>query len=151
MAQPAVQDIPEGSHLVTRRRTYRHHGIYVGGGRVVHYAGLQRGLQRGPVEEVTIDQFANGRPIELLGCPCSSVESRAVVERARSRLGENDWRLLTNNCEHFCWWCVRGEARSYQVEALYACLFVHRAASRLLPSRRCRPPLRNTCQSSASP
>jgi hypothetical protein len=28
--------------------------------------------------------------------------------------------VLTNNCEHFCEWCVRGEHRSYQVDELVA-------------------------------
>lgn len=41
-----------------------------------------------------------------------------VARRARSRLGENRYNLLTNNCEHFCEWCVRGEHRSYQVDEL---------------------------------
>jgi len=36
--------------------------------------------------------------------------------RARSRLGENDYRLLTNNCEHFYNWCLSGVSRSAQVE-----------------------------------
>jgi hypothetical protein len=27
---------------------------------------------------------------------------------------------LTNNCEHFCEWCLRGTARSFQVEAWLA-------------------------------
>jgi hypothetical protein len=39
-----------------------------------------------------------------------------IVERARSRLGENRYRITTNNCEHFCEWCLRGESRSEQVE-----------------------------------
>jgi hypothetical protein len=26
--------------------------------------------------------------------------------------------VLTNNCEHFCEWCVHGEHRSYQVDNL---------------------------------
>jgi hypothetical protein len=43
-----------------------------------------------------------------------------VIQRARSRVGEDCYRLLTNNCEHFCEWCLRGEHRSYQVEALLA-------------------------------
>jgi hypothetical protein len=43
-----------------------------------------------------------------------------VVRRARLRLGENRCRLLTNNCEHFCEWCIRGQPRSYQVDALRA-------------------------------
>src|SRR5689334_20801280 len=40
-----------GSHLVTPRRGYLHHGIYVGGGKIMHYAGLVHGLYRRPVEE----------------------------------------------------------------------------------------------------
>jgi hypothetical protein len=39
-----------------------------------------------------------------------------VVRRARLRLGEDRYSVLTNNCEHFCEWCVRGEHRSYQVD-----------------------------------
>ena len=39
-----------------------------------------------------------------------------IVRRARSRLGENDYRLLTNNCEHFCNWCLDGVSHSAQVE-----------------------------------
>jgi hypothetical protein len=38
------------------------------------------------------------------------------MRRARSRLGENRYGLLRNNCEHFCEWCVQGIPRSYQVE-----------------------------------
>jgi hypothetical protein len=33
-----------------------------------------------------------------------------------SRIGENNYRLLSNNCEHFCEWCLRGEHRSEQVD-----------------------------------
>jgi hypothetical protein len=38
-----------------------------------------------------------------------------IVRRARLRLGENDYRLLSNNCEHFCNWCISGISRSPQV------------------------------------
>jgi hypothetical protein len=34
------QEPPLGSHLVTPRRGYLHHGIYVGARKVVHYSGL---------------------------------------------------------------------------------------------------------------
>jgi hypothetical protein len=47
-----------------------------------------------------------------------------VVERARSRLGECRYRLLTNNCEHFCSWALRDESRSKQIECLSALPFV---------------------------
>ena len=52
------QEPPLGSHLVTPRRGYLHHGIYVGGCRVVHYSGLVHGLRGGPVEEVPLSRFA---------------------------------------------------------------------------------------------
>jgi hypothetical protein len=47
--------------------------------------------------------------------PCYNGDE--VARRAGSRLGERDYRLLTNNCEHFCSWCLFGECRSAQVEA----------------------------------
>jgi hypothetical protein len=37
------------------------------------------------------------------------------VERARSRLGESRYRILTNNCAHFCAWALRDERQSRQV------------------------------------
>src|ERR1700731_2013759 len=53
------QEPPLGSHLVTARRGYLHHGIYVGGRKVVHYSGLAHGLRGGPVEEVSLSHFAS--------------------------------------------------------------------------------------------
>jgi hypothetical protein len=106
-----------GSHLVTPRRGYLHHGIYVGARKVVHYSGLTHGWRRGPVEEVSFAQFARGRRVWVrLGAP-SDFDAREIICRARSRVGEDRYRLLTNNCEHFCEWCLRGAARSFQVEA----------------------------------
>jgi hypothetical protein len=109
---------PVGAHLVTPRRGYTHHGIYVGRGRVVQYGGLSRGLRRGPVEEVALSQFAQGRTIWIRLQQPSGLDRDEVVRRARLRLGENRYHVLTNNCEHFCEWCVRGEHRSYQVDEL---------------------------------
>jgi Lecithin retinol acyltransferase len=108
------------SHIVTPRRGYLHHGIYVGGGKIVHYAGLAYGLQRRPVEETTLDRFAAGRPVWVRCGAAPAFSNREVIHRARSRMGEDGYRLLTNNCEHFCEWCLRGEHRSYQAEAWLA-------------------------------
>jgi len=113
------EELPLASHLVTPRLLYTHHGIYVGNGRVIHYAGLAYGLRRGLVEETSLERFAHGHGIQVLrGARC--FERREVVERARSRLGENNYRVLTNNCEHFCTWALRNERRSIQVERLRA-------------------------------
>jgi hypothetical protein len=109
---------PLGAHIVTPRRGYTHHGIYVGQGRVVQYGGLSLGLRRGPVEEVSLSRFAQGRPICHRRGESLWFDRYEVVRRARMRLGENRYNVLTNNCEHFCEWCVRGEHRSYQVDEI---------------------------------
>ena len=107
---------PLGAHMVTPRRGYTHHGIYVGAGRVVQYGGLSWGLRRGPVEEVPLSQFSQGRTVWVRGAGSNWFDQHEVVRRARLRLGEDRYSVLTNNCEHFCEWCVRGQHRSYQVD-----------------------------------
>ena len=116
----AEPEPPMGAHIVAQRRGYIHHGIYAGAGKVVHYAGLSRGLRRGPVEEISLSRFAAGHGVRVVSGVAPKFEEREVVRRARSRIGEDNYRLLTNNCEHFCEWCLRGEPRSYQVEARLA-------------------------------
>ena len=115
--QTPAPEPPLGAHLMTSRRGYSHHGVYVGRGRLVHYAGLSGGFwQCGPVEEVSLLRFAAGQPVAIVDHPCSTFSPEEVVRRARSRIGENDYRLLTNNCEHFCNWCLDGVNYSAQVE-----------------------------------
>jgi len=109
-----------GAHLVTQRAGYSHHGIYVGNGKVVHYSGLCMSLHRGPVEEVTLERFAAGHQVLVALDQQARYTGVEAVQRARSRLGEDHYRLLTNNCEHFCTWCVCGKARSEQVRACVA-------------------------------
>jgi hypothetical protein len=105
-----------GAHLTASRRGYSHHGVYVGRGRVVHYSGLSGGFWRcGPVEEVSLFRFARGHVVRIVDHPTSPFSPEEIVRRARSRLGENDYRLLTNNCEHFCNWCHSGMSHSAQV------------------------------------
>lgn len=111
-------DFPLGAHLVTPRRWYMHHGIYVGAGQVVHYQGLSSSLRHMSVAKVSLAEFARGNPVRVhspAGAAYSGVE---VVVRACSRLDENSYDILRNNCEHFCSWCLSGAARSRQVECL---------------------------------
>jgi hypothetical protein len=114
---PGLQpEPPLGAHLTTSRRGYTHHGMYVGHGRVVHYSGLSGLWQGGPVEEVSLPRFAVGRAVQIVDHDRSPYSTEEIVRRARSRIGEDDYRLLTNNCEHFCNWCLCGVSRSAQVE-----------------------------------
>jgi len=38
-----------------------------------------------------------------------------TVKRARQKLGEEEYNLVTNNCEHFALWCKTGLHESHQV------------------------------------
>jgi hypothetical protein len=113
--EAAVTALPIAAHVVTCRTGYIHHGIYVGHGRVVHYRGLVHGWRAGPVEEVSLEEFARGRPIAVRP-HATAFDRDVVIARARSRIGENAYRILSNNCEHFCEWCLHGRNRSLQVE-----------------------------------
>ena len=105
------EEPPLGAHLVSSRRLYRHHGIYVGGGRVIHYSGFACRLKcrGGPVQEVSLGEFTQGRATRVRRS-AAMYSSQEVVRRARARLGEDQYRLLTNNCWHFCKWCLYGQA-----------------------------------------
>jgi Lecithin retinol acyltransferase len=115
-----VAGLPLGAHLITRRRGYDHHGVYAGEGKVVHYAGWSAMFKGGPVEETSLDRFGGGNGYRVQFHGETPFSAREIVARARSRIGESKYRLLTNNCEHFCHWCLYGESRSQQVERLRA-------------------------------
>jgi len=141
------EEPPLASHLVTPRALYSHHGIYIGNGRVIHYSGLAHGLQRGPVEDISLEHFARGRGIRIRH-EAPKFDRGEVVERARSRLGERHYRLLTNNCEHFCSWALRDESCSIQVERLRAlpramrfvlCALIERGIPFPIPTYRATP------------
>ena len=124
---------PLAAHIVSSRTGYTHHGIYIGDGKVVHYAGLSRGWRSAPVEEVSLAEFSRGRPVRVRTHIQPRFDRSDVVARARSRLGEDSYRILSNNCEHFCEWCVCGESRSRQIELRYALLAALRLLRRSAP------------------
>jgi hypothetical protein len=109
-----------GAHIVVPWCGFWHHGIYVGEGNVVHYGALYYDIIRKPVEEVSLAAFAGKRPVFAIDHLERTLCAEEVIRRARSRLGEGKYKLLTNNCEHFCEWALHGEARSFQVEVSLA-------------------------------
>ncbi len=120
-AHPAAcLGLKAGAHVVTPRFGYVHHGIYVGHGQIVHYAGLAHPMRRGPVEVISVDAFKQGYELSVVEDRAAQFTPMEVVERAMSRVGEDRYHFFTNNCEHFCEWCLRAEHRSYQVDRLLA-------------------------------
>ena len=102
-------------HLEVPRQhgLFNHHGIDLGDGTVAHYLE-GREILRSPLEE-----FSQGQPLRVI----SHAEASPVgvtLRRAMGRLGEQDYNLLFNNCEHFATWCKTGRHRSEQVDSFLA-------------------------------
>ena len=121
------EQLAPGMHLIIYRRGYTHHGIYLGDGRVMHYAGRIK-YPQGLVEEISLAEFSEGRAFRAEISQIVRFSGNEIVRRARSRLGERRYDLLRNNCEHFCNWCRLGENRSFQVEWLTAPVRLLRSA-----------------------
>jgi hypothetical protein len=98
--------------LLNLSGVYEHHGIDCGDGSVIHY--------RKPseiVEQTSIEIFARGnrvyqRQYRAEFCYLPEI----VIDRAVSRLGEQKYNLLFNNCEHFATWCKTGKNESQQIK-----------------------------------
>lgn len=43
---------------------------------------------------------------------------KETLARARSRIGESNYNLFLNNCEHFALWCKTGISESHQISGL---------------------------------
>jgi hypothetical protein len=90
---------------------YEHHGIDCGDGTVIHYRKTNETISRTPFLT-----FSHGLKIHLksyLKNFCFVPE--IVIQRAISRLGEQQYNLLFNNCEHFATWCKTGISYSKQI------------------------------------
>lgn len=125
-----IPEPPVGSHLVSPRLGFNHHGIYIGGGRVVHYSGMARTLSRkdifklpgliryGCVVKTSLKRFCDGHGFRVLEHPHAKFTGEAAVERAKKRLYERSYYLYSNNCEHFVNWCIDDTFRSPTVTRL---------------------------------
>lgn len=116
-----MKNLVTGMHIAVSRGLYTHHGIYVGSGRVVHYSGFARAFNKGAIEETSIVDFLDGKDeFKIINYPQYQVaySSSKIADRALSRVGEDNYNLAFNNCEHFACWCVTGCARSDQVQSV---------------------------------
>lgn len=104
-----------GDHLVTPRTGYKHHGIYVGSDKVIHYGGYNKGKKDGIVVVTTLSEFTQGNGYGFVRHKLRRFSLAQTVERAYSRLGERRYGLLFNNCEAFVTWCIWGVKISSQV------------------------------------
>ena len=100
-------------HLQVPRQhgLFNHHGIDLGDGTVAHYLE-GREILKSPLED-----FSQGQPIRVVDHPGASAPG-LTLRRAMSRIGEQNYNLLFNNCEHFATWCKTGRHRSGQIDSV---------------------------------
>ena len=107
-----------GDHIKANRLVYTHHGVYIGDGWVIHYAGegwAQLDDVKTPrVQRDRLSTFRGDSKATVVQHP-NPAPPDTVVKRAKSRLGEEDYDLIWNNCEHFATACVTGVGWSNQV------------------------------------
>ena len=106
-----------GDHLVTPRVGYTHHGLYVGNDLVIHYAGLSDGFNKKSIGLTSLESFCNGKGYTIASHPFRRYNGEESVERAYSKLGEDSYNIIFNNCEHFVSWCINGIHSSAQVNS----------------------------------
>jgi hypothetical protein len=67
----------------------------------------------------TLAVFASGSPVTVRRY-AGNHDPDAIITRAQSQLGEGNYHLLFNNCEHFARRCATGDHVSEQVDAAAA-------------------------------
>jgi len=115
MQSRRVKRFTVGAHLIVKHFGYTHHGIYAGRGRVIHYSGFAHLFKKHPIEMTSLKNFSHGKKISVRHYEAPKYSGRTVVRRMRSRMHENQYHLIINNCEHLCSWAITGVESSPQV------------------------------------
>lgn len=93
--------IKRAQHLKVSRIGYSHHALSIDEYEVIHY-------KDGEVKIETIESFAKGAAIHVVDTP-RLYKKDEVLARAHSKLGEKEYSLIFNNCEHFVRWSLNGD------------------------------------------
>ncbi len=90
---------------------YEHHGIDCGDRTIIHYSKAGEAT----ILRTSRDAFARGGAVYTKPQTTSFIPD-IVIERAKSRLGEQRYDLFFNNCEHFANWCKTGRSECLQLD-----------------------------------
>ena len=63
----------------------------------------------------SLEKFSFGKTIIVQPYNNPKFVGRKVIRRMRSRMNENNYHLIINNCEHLCTWAITGVESSPQV------------------------------------
>lgn len=121
-----VRPLRPGDHIRVKYQSFYHHGLYEGDGMVIHFAGPDMQALMDPEQVIvrrdSLDAFSMDRHIEVR---CYSLKEKLqkrsaekILSAARESLGQRDYDILYNNCEHFVNRCIFGRAFSTQIDEM---------------------------------
>lgn len=106
----------KGDHVKVKRMggLYYHHGIDIGDGTYVHYSGEPMEKQEAEVKRTTSSLFLRDGEKEIVRYSyCKTADE--VVSTALMHVGDKEYNLFTDNCEHFARYCKTGQWKSEQI------------------------------------
>jgi len=119
-----------GDHLVSPRCGYTHHGLYIGNGNVIHYGGYAKIKSDGVILITSLEEFSQNNSVRIRAHHSREFSREESVDRALTRLGEDWYNVVLNNCEHFVTWCIDGLPNSRQVNKLILYAIGYKALTR---------------------
>lgn len=122
--------------LMMRTMKYRHYGVEVEDGQVVHFlCDTIMKLEEGRIVKTSIQDFLKDGQLSVEKGITYEFTRDEIVERAESLIGTdfNGYSVRNNNCEHFAFWCVTGNKESQQVFLYQYGKSIMRAPLRLNP------------------
>ncbi|MBK8087727.1 MAG: lecithin retinol acyltransferase family protein [Chitinophagaceae bacterium] len=70
------------------------------------------------IEHSELEQFLqNLEPQRIVRFEGNQIQRKKAVERALSKIGENNYSMLENNCEHYASYVQKGVSQSKQAES----------------------------------
>jgi len=123
----------QGAHIRVFANPIWHHGIYIGDHRVIHLSGGQEGKsfsrkKRACVQEADLKDFCGEEDLEIVRYANIMGEIHVypdgddinAVNLAKKFLGRGNYKVATNNCEHFAIYCKTKIWHSTQVQDVFS-------------------------------
>ncbi len=118
--------LPEKGDIIRiKHKFYYHYGIYVDDAKVVQFGLAEDAV--GKAEDIRIltsdiSRFANGAEVEkAVLSPLEKAKRKSPDETcayAESCIGNGDYNILHNNCEHFAYQCVFGQSTAPGMDSI---------------------------------
>lgn len=106
----------KGDIIRVKHRFYYHYGVYIDDSNIVQFGLAEDAVNKAEDVRVLssdVSHFCNGTDVECaVLSPMEKAKRRSPEETcayAVSHIGDRDYNIIHNNCEHFAYQCVFGE------------------------------------------